>query len=68
MRQAMRERVKLNGSPCNSNGKLFVKELCRNEQILLSGVGTKLHHVSQADPCLLQTTPYLYLFHETLTH
>ena len=66
LRQPTRQMLKFNGSHCNSNGKLFVKELSRNQQILVTGFGHKFHHILQADSSLLHTTTFAHLLSEAL--
>jgi len=66
LRQPIGKIVKLNSSSGNSNGKLFVKKLSRNQQILVNGFGPKFHHVPQIYPCLLQATPSMHFLNQGL--
>ena len=66
LRQPIRQILKFNGSPCNSNGKLFVKELSRNQQILVTRFEPKFHLILQADSSLLHTATCVHLLNEAL--
>lgn len=66
LRQTIGEVLKLNSPPGNPNGELLVEELRRDEQVLVSGFGPKLHHVPQAHPILLHATPPVHLLYQAL--